>query len=328
LTSLQQQLEFANTFIRLYLPIPLVVFAFVGTTLSFLIMQRKKHYSKNATCLYMQVLAIWDSLNITFNTLQRFIVFVVPSVMDVIGNVYCKQLLFMAHMSTLVSFWLLVFMTFDRAIAVMLPLQATTLCTRRKAIVTSVVTCVVVALGLIPDLTRYYVPNPPVDRSKCPFYPEWLHLPLYIFVVFIGIFPPPVLVLSLNACIMVALYRGKRERRSMTSSGGPESTQKQTNFENQINIMLLLVSWTFLMLTSFYIVDYVYWEIMWPPVSLTQRLARKVSFEVMLYLLCCSNGINFYLYYFVSARFRRDLKDMVFPRGSSGWKMSEPSRAM
>ena len=247
--------------IHLYLP-PLVIPAgLVGNVLSFLVMLQP-HNRRRSTCLYMGALAVSDTV-----LLGVFLHFWISiSFTDGIPNIVCKVWAFHAHFSSLFGATLLMAMTVDRYIAVCFPLHAAKLCSTFRA-------KMVIGIGAV-FFIAFNIPvtfmSSVVNKKFCvSFTTTDLASVIYSwsYIAFCSVIPFSVL-LAFNILIISSLQkyrkntaslcegsrqvdsRGKQASSKGISRGAPGACKKSPRtVELQLTAMLMLVTFTFLLLT-------------------------------------------------------------------------------
>ena len=247
--------------IHLYLP-PLVIPAgLAGNVLSFLVMLQP-HNRRRSTCLYMGALAVSDTV-----LLGVFLHFWISiSFTDGIPNIVCKVWAFHAHFSSLFGATLLMAMTVDRYIAVCFPLHAAKLCSTFRA-------KMVIGIGAV-FFIAFNIPvtfmSSVVNKKFCvSFTTTDLASVIYSwsYIAFCSVIPFSVL-LTFNILIISSLQkyrkntaslregsrqvdsRGKQPSSRGISQGAPGACKKSPRtVELQLTAMLMLVTFTFLLLT-------------------------------------------------------------------------------
>ena len=115
--------------------IALPFFIVIGTicnVLTFMVMRRKK-MRHQSTYFYMAILAVLDQLVLIFGCLNYWMYVTFNINLLAYSHVLCKSVSFLYYSMLHMSVWMVVVMTIERFIAVALPLQASRLCTVRRA---------------------------------------------------------------------------------------------------------------------------------------------------------------------------------------------------
>ena len=117
---------------------------FICNVLSFLVMNME-HNRRFSTCTFMSVIAVNDNIILLLGVYKWMMITfqnMIPT------NLVCKLFMYFIHITWALSSYSIVFMTFDRATAVIVPHRAASLCTTKRARITSVVLFVVVSTFL------------------------------------------------------------------------------------------------------------------------------------------------------------------------------------
>ena len=201
-------------------------------------------------------------------------------------------------------------MTFERFYSIMWPHKAASVNTVRRAKI--IIVCIVIGSGIYA-IPHYFLTIP--NGTSCVFFGkdmEYLASKIYLWVdqmVLLGI--PFVVLMSLNSVIIHTLR--VRSKSMLTGPKSIEQTKnepKMKNTEKQIVMMLLLVSFSYLILMipictySIYaaVADYTSTPKKYAVFILLSSLAQK-GFST-------NYGINFYLYVISGQKFRTDLMEL------------------
>jgi hypothetical protein len=126
-------LTFRQTYMIEFYVFPVIIF--IGTIcniLTFIVMRRKK-MRHQSTYFYMAVLAIADEMVLIVGCLNYWIYTATGKNLILVSNLACKILSLLLYATLHFSVWAVVIMTIERFIAVALPLQASHLCTVKRA---------------------------------------------------------------------------------------------------------------------------------------------------------------------------------------------------
>ena len=221
-------------------------------------------------------------------------------------------------------------MTFDRFLAIRFPFKATTWCTPRRARLTVIVGFNFSLVYSSPFLYTSGLANPRVcvaikSHDLFPQVYSWVNTGLNSVVPFLSL-------LIMNAFIITTIRQRrkyfqesmkgkgvgdtkemsmKKEREKKDTENAAEKAEKQQRFkENQLTVMLLLVTFMFLILTlpqyARYLVaailDYDCDASTYAGYMFLVHLTNKLSFT--------NNACNFFLYCVGGSKFREDLKDV------------------
>ena len=200
-------------------------------------------------------------------------------------------------------------MTFERFYSIMWPHKAASVNTVRRAKI--IIVCIVIA-AILYGLPFYFLTTP--NGTSCVFFGKNMHYlaaKIYLWIdqmVYMGI--PFVTLMSLNSVIIHTL-----RVRSKSMLTGPKSLEQSNepamkNSEKQIVMMLLLVSFSYLILmipiTTFAIYTFL--------VDYTSSPKKNAIFILLSSLaqkgFSTNYGINFYLYVISGQKFRSDVRGL------------------
>ena len=300
---------------RYWFPI-LVPIGWVGNTLSFLVMIRPKN-RKVSTCIYMAAISINDNVMICL-ALNGWLV--------TTGKLYewprwgCKSQAYLVTFSLQTSTFLVLAMTIDKYIAIEWPLKATTLSTSTRALS--------VALGVTVSALCYNVPHlfaTDVVRHTCASYLHGgLKIKIYSWINFLVNFIIPFsLLIHMNYAIVKAVRNSRKMFRTNTDiavskkdQGLDRRRRTMKNTENQLTVMLLLVTVLFLILLFSAYIRFIYSTFVERDTP-SKYASSLLMFEITHKLYNTNNGINFFLYCISGARFRNDLRKIMCCAGKS-----------
>ena len=324
--------------IRLVVPWIIVIFGLFGNILILIIFSKKLRRSiSHAFCFI--VLAISDSLALIFMVLRALLKTEILNNL----NASCKAIKFLYHYFLQTSSWCLVLLTLDRFIAVCFIFKYKNWCKKfhvLKIFISILVLILLINLHLLiyvnafekkgefadgisklnekgkpPRPTRSsstlsmlekksYVCN--VSISDHPIYFKYIYRNWDTFHAVIYGALPFLLILVANFIIIYKLMKLRKKSAQYLSDGKSSSRSNDDDSMQtyQLTLMLLTVSFTFLVLTS--------------PISLYMaaiydnltnvRISKREFIKVILrYLGYVNNGINFYIYFFTSEEFRKDV---------------------
>ena len=225
---------------------------------------------------------------------------------------------------------ILIFITFERLIAVTKPHKAQVLCTKKNASIAVIVVFVILCLLYIPILgglkPRYYFifENNDVNFIVhgecyycCVMNSAFARLGIFLIATIIPFF----VILFGNIAILVSLFLTHRTRRAMTSGSHSQSDSQLQS----LTTMLLLVSFSYLILTF----PYTVYAIVVPTVAHLYEsfskywCSRMLSFQSTFSLLNINYSVNFILYCIGGKRFRDEFLTMI---GCNNAKMSKSAQ--
>ena len=293
----------------------LVPIGLIGNTLSFLVMI-KPNNRKMSTCIYMAAISINDNVMM----LLAFRNWLATELKVYKRHpIECKVASYLALLLLQNSTFQILLMTVDKYIAIKWPHRAATYSTPRrgKIIVTTVFCCVVI----------YNVPNYFVSKLigvLCFGYRGGgLITKVYSWFSFVlnGIIPFGLLI-YMNFTIVKTIRQSRKKfsnndtgteaKHIQTVSAGLEMRQSaMKNAENQLTIMLLLVTTLFLILLLPTNVRFIYLTFLKPDTPSKYALST-ILMQLTYKLYTTNSGINFFLYCISGQKFRNDLKEILF----------------
>ena len=293
-----------------WLPV-LVPLGFVGNTLSFIVMI-KPNNRKMSTCIYMAVISINDNLMMCLLSYHALVVVVFKN--NEYHSVECKIIDFLALSTLQNSTFQVVAMTIDKYIAIKWPHKAANYSTsgRVKMIKLSLSAC---ALGY--NSSHLFLSR--VTGGQCIAYSvDKLITRIYSWFSFVLNAVIPFTMLIYMSYVTVKTVRNIRKMftEKDTTTGatrnqvmqGRQKTMKSA--ENQLTVMLLLVTTLFLILLCPTYIRFIYLSFvnMDTPLKYANSM---LFFQISFKLYATNGGINFLLYCISGKKFRNDLKEIL-----------------
>jgi hypothetical protein len=297
--------------VKKVLPPILIPFGLVGNFLAFLVL-RQAQYAKVTSCFYMRVLAVFDSITLLSHVTIRTMINYYPRFMLGLeaGPVVCP-LLGISVLVYSLSNWTIAAMTFDRVLAVRFPLKAAAWCTMKRCKFTVVGIVIIFLCFAIPSCFRTHNPSGLITTQICWFdpatFPESKQGVFNISASAFAYTTPFITVLVLNIAIVFSLIQ---ERIRKTKDKMCTSSQKDSNKDGHITILLLLVTMIFFVTNIPWTCDFWLWSYVIPEQMMTSRLVRirKLSYECSVAVLFINPSVNFYMYCFGCQKFRNDVR--------------------
>ena len=214
--------------------------------------------------------------------------------------------------STLCSALLILSMTFDRFYSIIRPHKAASFNTAKRAQITIV--CIVI-FSIVYNIPHLFISSN--EGRQCVPYGkgmEYVHSQFYYWLSFVINFALPFVLLLIMNCFIIHTIRrrstikGKQPIREQQGQGTNEGhNSKIKNSETQIFVILLLVTFAFLILTTpayvlfLYVmfVDYGKTPYLFAGFYLFYNVGQKTYYT--------NYGINFFLYVISGGKFRADL---------------------
>ena len=309
----------------------IVLFGLIGNTLSFLVMLKRQNRVISC-CNYIGALALCDNLmlltgadywTLTFKHRPAF-------------RIECKIYVWLGQAVSFAAVIFIFSMTVDCFLCICFPIKAQDLCVVPRARRVIVITPIITALYTLPyaftaeqadSITCLAV----ATNNKLAVVYNWLNVFLASIVPFVGL-------LTMNSFIIQRIRKRSKlsasasrmnedvasngtAEESVATIGQPRRSATKQDRNNQLTVMLLLVTFTFLLLTLPQYVRYVvaavttYWKT--PHDYATFILLAHVSNRCF-YL---NSAINFFLYCMSGSKFRKDVRDLLHRKKRLFWVM-------
>ena len=218
---------------------------------------------------------------------------------------YCIINIFTTAVVLTCSSYLIVFMTFERFYSIVRPHKAASFNTVKRAKIT--IMCIV-CYSLVGSIPHFFITEND-ERNCLSVFSNTPRIIYYWWSTVSAFLIPFVSLLTMNCVIIYTLKQ--RSKCSLTGSQGQGQNQGQGAFdkhiERQIYVMLLLVTFGFLALTTpIYIV--IFWQTFYfqptPKMFATSHLLFAIGEKTYF----TNNGVNFFLYVMSGQKFRTELK--------------------
>ena len=263
------------------------------------------HLGKNSNIFHKKYML---TIFVFFPGFARYLNMVHEVSMTEDHSVHCTAATTILFMSSICSTLFILTMTFERFFSIVKPHKAASVNTTKRAKIA--VACIIM-LSILYNIPHIFITRDQqlqciqygkvMDKTYGQFY--------YWFTIVINYFLPFVLLLSMNSVIIHTLRtRSHLNLTGYKSQGQNEGqTSKMKSSETQIYIMLLLVSFAFLLFTTpgyaliFYInfVNFLSSANSYAGYYLFYNVAQKLNYT--------NHGINFFLYVMSGHKFRNDL---------------------
>ena len=140
---------------------------------------------------------------------------------------------------------------------------------------------------------------------------------IYSWINFLANFIIPFsLLIHMNYAIVKAVRNSRKMFRTREDQGMNKRCTTMKSAENQLTIMLLLVTMLFLILLFPAHIRFIYSTFVGRDTP-SKYAISLLMFEITHKLYNTNNGINFFLYCISGERFRNDLRKIMFCRGKS-----------
>ena len=306
--------NFINTY---WFPV-LVAIGPVGNTLSFFVMI-KPNNRKMSTCIYMAAISINDNIMMG-SCLFDYLVAAVQ--IHEWNSTECKIHVFVALFALQNGTFQVLAMTLDKYIAIKWPHKAATYSTPRTARKIAMVLYVCLGIYNIPHL---FISSAVGDQCFAYGISNVMsRVYSWFSFVLIGLIPFTVLI-HMNFVIVKTVRNSRKMFRANDTNTGMQTRQrKMKSAENQVTIMLLLVTTLFFILifpTYFRFIYLLVAKRDTPVQYATSMIIYQISYK----LYATNSGINFFLYCISGQKFRNDLKEILCQ--VCCFNISHPSRA-
>ena len=220
---------------------------------------------------------------------------------------YCKILIYISSVVTACSTYFIVFMTFERFYSIIRPHKAASFNTAKKAKIT--ISCIVI-VSVIGN-SVWFSMTQAVGRECMIVSDDILSFIFYLLGTIISYLLPFVFVIIMNSFVIYTLRQ--RSKNNLTRSKCQGQTQGQCQgdkqYQRQIFVMLLLVAFAFVVMTT-----PVYVTILWQSFYF-RPTAKLIATSYFLFsvtdkIYFTNNGINFFLYVMSGQKFRTDLRNL------------------
>ena len=298
------------TFIAIYwIPI-LVPIGLVGNILSFLIMVKPSN-RKLSTCIYMAAISVNDSMMLSIILYGWSVSYLKIHKRYPLG---CRIESFLIMFALQKATYQVVAMTIDKFIAIKWPHKAATYSTPKRAKMTIIVLYVCVISYNLPDffLTK-------MIGTACVSYAVGsVYAKIYSWLTFFlnGVIPLTSLI-AMNSAIVHEVRKSHNRFRNHESVkelenqnfAGQGRHRPRKSVENQLTVMLLLVTTLFLVLLIPTYGRFLYFT------SVNRDTPERATATLFLHLSTrlyfTNSGINFFLYCISGKKFRKDLKKLL-----------------
>lgn len=301
----------ANMVWCIWSPILLLV-GLIGNTLSFITLKRPILRHRVST-IYFRALCVADSGALLFGLLPIWPLYMAGYDITAQHAIICKLRNFLFITFSDSSIWLICAFTFDRLVAVVLPLRRKTLCTRRHALIAIAIIWSLAISKNIPMIITWGISignNRSNHVSKCgvpdpehAFYEEYIR-PWLVFTT-VTVIP----FLFITACNIIIVHHIQQMTLTQATIARVRNIARSTsdNSVAAMSRMCLAVSFAFVVLVAPSIVLLVgkpYW-------TKTYQSEAKYHLARSFGNLCqyTNNAINFLLYFLSGHDFRQELRN-------------------
>ena len=258
-----------------------------------------------STCIYMFAIGINDNL-LMYACLHAHLVDFIQ--IHKWSLIECDFVAFVSLFTLQNCTYLILAMTVDKYIAIKWPHRAATYSTPRRASM--------IALGLYVCVIIYNVPYfflSSVIGGQCMVFGiSNLFSRVYSWLSFVlNAIIPFTFLIHMNYVIVKTVRNSRNMFIASNTNTGMETRQKaMKNAENQLTVMLLLVTILFLILLCPTYVRFIY--LVFAKRDTPHEYAKSLLiFQITVQLYSTNSGINFFLYCMSGQKFRSDLKEIL-----------------
>lgn len=279
----------------------------IGNIFSFIIMLQRE-MRQTSTFFYLAVLAVADTIVLFMSAFKTWIRLWSGFAMLHISDASCKIFMFLTYFSLHLSAWLIVAVTVERFIVVWFPLRASSICSTKRAKLTSLA----LAMGLFLLNAHLFwtadlVTDPRSESKQCAMMQNnrllykdvipWVHLTLYSFLPFVSL-------LVFNVLIIVSLIK----HRQIILSELTRADRRTRYNHRRLAITLLSISCVWIITTT----PSALYTVLPLKGETVQQAANFFFIKVICYIFMYINhSINFFLYCITGQSFRREFMKFV-----------------
>ena len=226
---------------------------------------------------------------------------------------WCGTKYFLRYYGKFVSCWLTVAITVERYVLIALPLQASTISTKRVTLITI---ATIYALGFVLFLFPYWEfeivsYEDPCTKYKYCTYSDPHRYQIYNWVLIrVGsLVLPCALIFLFTVLIVRNLRENQRTRREMTND-----TSEVKAVEKQLTLMLIVVAVATLALRLPYTIVYAIYSLSGPEYGTWTEFYWLVAKDICYTVAAINYMINFFLFCLTGSIFRKNLKNCLLGR--------------
>lgn len=290
----------------IWLPI-IIPIGLVGNITSFTIFSRPKNRAISC-CIYMCGLAVTDCgmLAVAAHYYIRTIYVLVIKKMDMntfrTPDFECKATSWIFQICSLTGIYLILCMTVDRLIGVKYPFHALRFCTPSRAKKILICLPITISIYTIP----YVLLSKAIGPSCVSLAVQSTFTTVFSYITLcLSCFIPFFCLLTMNCMIITTMLQRKASQLSSECNQGQAKSR-----EKQLVMMMLLVSFTFLILTSPLYIRYLLYQYIEEQKSLKSMAVFYLILHLTNKMYYTNHAVNFILYCIGGSKFRQDLKGL------------------
>lgn len=286
---------------RYWLPV-IVSVGFVCNLLSLLVVlqRQNRHIS---CCLYMAALAVCDNVVLLFGAHYYLTTEFLNTGIQLWA---CKIEVWLIQTCSLTCTVMVICMTVDRLVVVKFPLKASIWCSTRRAKITVPLVTVLSLIYTVPYVFsarvlggRYCIATE-TDNSFAKGY-TWLNILLNAVIPFFCL-------ITMNVTILTGIRGHQQEVATFQGQISGRSWKSRSSKQGQLTAMLLLVSFTFILLTLPQYIRYTLFLIIDNQKDADTYATFMLLYHVTNKLFLTNSAVNFFLYCIGGSKFRAVLK--------------------
>ena len=305
----------------LYAGMFLLLLGLVGNFMSFCVLQTA-HFRPLSSSFLLSALAVMDSGVLLTALLRQWVLAYSRDTHDIRASTTlagCRAHYFFTHYFFQMSAWTLLMVTAERLVSVARPLQARSICSRKRVIIAWCV--MALALFLLNAHMFATVKTKMTLRTngngELSYYVGCVRDKLSYPVLWqawswvdnsMAVFIPGVAILVMNIIIVIKVGEAKRHRRISVRS---QQTSKEAKSTRHVTAMLIGISTLFLA-TNLPMAIFLLGLGHWPLDTPTQAYSTNVAYSAVAFILYLNYSVNFLLYCVCGrSKFRRALLGLL-----------------
>ena len=314
--------------LKVYGALVLLLFGLPGNCLSYFVMKQAQFHN-TTTSFFIRVLAVCDIGYLISRCLHRvlLVTFLRPLLVEWNAlRVFCVEYLCMARFTQAASRYVLLLMTYDRLLALVFPFQARTYPIMKIA---KRFTLFMLLLSFLEGSTYFFTSESKLYANwLCPYFFSGILGDISVMYDNVTVYTTCILLVIANVVIAWSLSRHAQRMKSVHDEGGAQSNvealQQRSVQNRQISLMLLLISWFFVLSN----IPREAYHQFWPRHTALARSRpdlNSLSLEIFLFVEGVNYAINFYLYVASCRKFRMSLKKIFVMSGEKKSKTTVTS---
>ena len=299
------------------------LFGAFGNLMTLLVMRRLRSTGSTMN-VFFEALAVSDLIVLCLDTLPKWLsnVFGTTSIED-FHSVTCKLYKVLLYATGVLSPWLLVVLTLQRAASVLWPHRVNAVWTKRKSRILVTAMTVFIVLLHIHYLYGFEI----VDSCKnnilkcCPGKSDWYHwfhtiVWPWVDLLEFSLLPFCLLVISNTILVWKLLAFTREARRSLTTGQSAEAGQDSRDKKvSSLTVTLVTLSISFLILTTPLSIYLIIRPYVLTPSLFMKDITLTGIFDVFWamgnIMWYTNSAVNFYLYCLTGTRFRAEFKAIM-----------------